>query len=114
MLFAMQCARSMFIVLISWFALQITGEIASVGKVLICWQLLAFTVGPFLGPVVDRFRRRTLFVIGEIVHGAGLVLLALIAFAYSPERTPITFLYGTACLVSVGSLLSYPSSQALI
>ena len=114
MLFAMQCARSMYIVLVSWFALQITGEIAAVGKVLICWQLLAFTVGPFIGPLIDRARRRMVFVMGETIHGAGVALLAFIAWTCSPEHTPISVLYGTACFISVGSLLSYPSSQALI
>ncbi|WP_210242333.1 MFS transporter [Mesorhizobium sp. B2-6-4] len=114
MLFTMQCARSMYIVLVSWFALQIGGDIASVGKVLICWQLLAFTVGPFIGPLIDRSRRRTVFVTGELVHGAGVGLLALIVWSCSPGRTPISVLYATACFVSIGSLLSYPSSQALL
>ncbi|UVK49503.1 MFS transporter (plasmid) [Mesorhizobium sp. AR07] len=114
MLFAMQCARSMYIVLVAWFALQITGEIASVGKVLICWQLLAFTIGPFIGPLIDRSRRRTMFVIGETIHGTGVGSLAFIAWANSPAHTPISVLYATACVISVGSLLSYPSSQALI
>jgi MFS family permease len=114
MLFAMQCARSMFIVLVSWFALQITGETASVGKVLICWQLLAFTVGPFIGPLLDRFHRRTMFAIGETIHGMGVALLAVIASAHPPGHTPIAVLYSAACFISVGSLLSYPSSQALL
>lgn len=114
MLSTMQCARSMFIVLVSWFALQISGDIASVGKVLICWQLLAFAVGPFIGPLIDRSRRRMVFAMGEMIHGAGVGLLALIAWSDSPERTPISVLYATACFVSVGSLLSYPSSQALL
>ncbi len=114
MLLAMQCARSMYIVLVSWFALQITGEIASVGRVLICWQLLAFTVGPFLGPQIDRCRRRRVFMMGETIHGAGVGLLAVIAWFCSPQHTPIGVLYATASLISVGSLLSYPSSQALI
>lgn len=112
--FAMQCARSMFIVLVSWFALQITDEIASVGKVLICWQLLPFSVGPFIGPHLDRFSRPILFAIGETIHGAGVGLLTVIAFAYSPTHTPIALLYVAACVVSIGSLLSYPSSQALL
>ncbi|WP_181171897.1 MULTISPECIES: MFS transporter [unclassified Mesorhizobium] len=114
MLFTMQCARSMYIVLVSWFALQISGDIASVGKVLICWQLLAFTVGPFIGPLIDRSRRRTMFATGEMIHGAGIGLLALIVWSCSPERTPICILYATACFVSIGSLFSYPSSQALL
>ncbi|TPM27705.1 MFS transporter [Mesorhizobium sp. B2-2-2] len=114
MLLAMQCARSMYIVLVSWLALQITGEIASVGRVLICWQLLAFTMGPLLGPLIDRSCRRRVFVIGETVHGAGVGLLALVTWTYSPQHTPISLLYATACFISVGSLLSYPSSQGLI
>jgi MFS family permease len=114
MLFAMQCARSMYIVLISWFALQITGELASVGKVLICWQLLASTIGPFIGPLIDRSRRRMVFMTGETIHGAGVGLLAFIAWISCADHTPISVLYATACFISVGSLLSYPSSQALI
>jgi predicted MFS family arabinose efflux permease len=114
MLFTMQCARSMYIVLVSWFALQISGDVASVGKILVCWQLLAFTVGPFLGPLIDRSSRRIVFAFGEMVHGSGIILLALIAWFNSPDRTPIFVLYTTACFVSVGSLLSYPSSQALL
>lgn len=114
MLFAMQCARSMYIVLVSWFTLQITGEIASVGKVLVCWQLLAFVAGPFIGPLIDRARRHTVFVVGETIHGSGVGLLAFVAWACSPGDTPILALYATACFISVGSLLSYPSSQALI
>lgn len=114
MLFSMQCARSMYIVLVSWFVLQITGDIASVGKVLICWQLLTFAVGPFIGPLIDRSRRRTVFAIGETIHGSGVGFLALTAWMWSPDQPPIAVLYATACFVSVGSLLSYPSSQALL
>lgn len=114
MLFAMQCARSMFIVLISWFTLEITGNVTSVGKVLICWQLLAFTVGPFLGPHLDRLPRRHLFVFGETLHAVGVLLLSLVAVCLSPIDIPIAALYVCACLISLGSLLSYPCSQALL
>lgn len=114
MLFAMQCARSMFIVLISWFTLEITGNVTSVGKVLICGQLLAFTVGPFLGPHLDRLPRRHLFVFGETLHAVGVLLLSLVAVCLSPIDISIAALYVCACLISLGSLLSYPCSQALL
>lgn len=114
MLFAMQGARSMYIVLVSWLALQRTGDLASVGKNLICWQFLAFTLGPFVGPLIDRSRRRMVFALGEAIHGAGVGLLAVIAWTWSPQHTPVGVLYATACFISIGSLLSYPSSQALI
>jgi predicted MFS family arabinose efflux permease len=54
------------------------------------------------------------FAIGETIHGSGVGFLALIALVYSPAHPPIAVLYATACFVSVGSLLSYPSSQALL
>lgn len=114
MLFAMQCARSMFIVLLSWFTLEITGTVRSVGKVLICWQLLAFTVGPLLGPHLDRLPRRHLFALGESLHAAGVLLLSLVALFLSPVDVPMAALYACACLASLGSLLSYPTSQALL
>jgi predicted MFS family arabinose efflux permease len=114
MSFAMQCARSMYIVLISWLALEITNEISAVGRVLVFWQLLGFTVGPLIGPFVDRFRRRTIFMVGESAHGAGIALLALLMLVALAEPPGIHVLYATACLVSVGSLLSVPAVQALI
>ncbi|MBZ9772274.1 MFS transporter [Mesorhizobium sp. CO1-1-8] len=114
MLLFMQCARSMFIVLISWFTLQITGKTTAVGGVLICWQVLALTIGPLVGPHLDRFQRRLLFGLGETTHAAAVLLLAVAARTMVPESVPLLILYGCACLASFGSLLSYPSSQALL
>jgi predicted MFS family arabinose efflux permease len=114
MSFAMQGARSMYIVLLSWLALDITNEVSAVGRVLIFWQILGFALGPLMGPFVDRFRRRTIFIIGEISHGAGIALLALFTLAAVAELPDMTALYVTACLVSLGSLLSVPAVQALI
>lgn len=114
MLFAMQLARSMFIVVMSWLALQITGEMASVGQILICWQFLAFSAGPFIGPLLDRFQHRNVFALGEVIHGTGVAFLAAIIFVRLPLHPPIAVLYGAASTISVGSLLSYPASQALL
>lgn len=114
MFFAMQCARSMYIVVVSWFALHITGEVSAVGKVLVCWQLLGFAAGPFVGTLVDRFKRRSVFIVGECIHGGGIGLLAVYALIWSPDQTSMPVLYVTACIVSVGSLLSFPAIQALV
>ncbi|MBN9235846.1 MULTISPECIES: MFS transporter [Phyllobacteriaceae] len=114
LLFHMQCARSMYIVLISWLALRTGGDVTSVGKVLICWQVLALTVGPFAGHLIDRTRRRRAFAAGEMIHASGVAVLGLIVWAYGPQPTPLAVLYATASFVSLGSLLSYPSSQALL
>ena len=114
LLFHMQCARSMYIVLISWLALRTSGDLASVGKVLVCWQILAFTVGPFTGHLIDRSRRRRAFAAGEVIHGSGVAILCVITWVDGSQSTPLPALYATACFVSLGSLLSYPSSQALL
>jgi MFS family permease len=114
MLFFMQCARSMFIVLISWFTLQITGKTAAVGEVLICWQVVAFVVGPLIGPQLDRWPRRRVFAGGETTHALAVMLLGLAAQILVAERVPLLVLYGCACMASLGSALSYPTSQALL
>lgn len=114
MLFFMQCARSMFIVLISWLTLQITGKTAAVGEVLICWQVVAFAIGPLIGPHLDRLPRRRVFAAGETVHAFAVMLVGLTAQMLAPERFPLLALYCCACMASLGSLLSYPSSQALL
>jgi Na+/melibiose symporter-like transporter len=113
-LFHMQCARSMYIVLISWLALRISGDVGSVGKVLICWQILALTIGPFAGHLIDRSNRRGAFAAGEMIHGSGVAALGVVTWVYGSQPTPLAALYATATFVSLGSLLSYPSSQALL
>ena len=113
-LFHMQFARSMYIVLISWLALRISGDVGSVGKVLICWQILASTIGPFAGHLIDRSNRRRAFAAGEMIHGSGVAALGVVTLVYGSQPTPLAALYATATFVSLGSLLSYPSSQALL
>lgn len=114
MLFFMQCARSMFIVLISWFTLQTTGKTTAVGEVLICWQVVAFAVGLLMAPHLDLWPRRRVFAVGETTHALAMTLLGLAAQILVAERVPLLVLYACACMASLGSLLSYPTSQALI
>lgn len=114
MFFAMQCARSVFVIAIAWFALRLTGQIRAVGWVLIFWQFFGLVVGPFMGAVVDRHKRQVLLALGEGISATGVTGLALYAFLLSPEATPLAMLCVVACIVSVGSLLSMPALQALL
>ncbi|MGX9182557.1 hypothetical protein, partial [Mesorhizobium sp. BHbdii] len=102
------------IVLISWFTLQITGTTKAVGEVLICWQVVAFAVGLLMGPHLDLWPRRRVFAVGETTHALAMTLLGLAAQILVAERVPLLVLYACACMASLGSLLSYPTSQALI
>lgn len=109
-----QLSRCMYFVVMAWFALELAGDIAAVGRVLVWTSLLNLIVGPFLGTVVDRFRRRALFMAGEGLRMAAVAGLALYAWLLSAALAELPALYLTAAVVACGSLLSVPAIQGLI
>ena len=111
---ATKSARAMYYVTMSWLALQITGEVAAVGLVLIWWPLLSLTLGPLIGAIVDRSNRSRIFMLGEGLQAAASAGLALTVSFGTAEDVGIAALYVTACVVSLGSLLSLPAIQGLL
>lgn len=104
----------MLVIILSWLALNITGEIASVGLVLIWRPLLNVTIGPFAGVLVDYFNRRNLFIAGQVLHTAGIAWLILSVHDRSVDQIGMGPLYVTACIVSLAALLSAPAAQGLL
>ncbi|MDE3878728.1 MFS transporter [Sinorhizobium meliloti] len=109
--FAAQCSRTMFVVIVSWFALSIEGRVASVGQLLVWWPLLSLFLGPIMGVAVDHFNRRNLLIVGEGIRIAGVMWLALKIQAGSVD---LITLRETAIIVYFGALISIPSSQGLL
>ncbi|WP_420349393.1 MFS transporter [Pelagibius sp.] len=118
MILATKCGRSMYFVIVSWLALHITGDVASVGLVLVWWPLLSLTLGPLMGAVIDRFNRCNLFILGEGLR-LGAIVGLLLASSFGPpseadEGISMVALHLTACMVSLGSLFSLPATQGLL
>jgi MFS family permease len=114
LIFSAQCSRTMFIVIISWFALSLTGDFASVGRVLVWWPLLSLLVGPIIGVVVDRFNRSGLVVIGESIRTVALTWLVLAVDLDSAGAIGMVSLYAVSFIAYCGALLTMPSTQGLL
>lgn len=104
----------MYFVIISWLALNITGQFASVGLVLVWRPLLSVAFGPFMGVLVDRFNRSSLFIVAQVLHTAGIAWLIFNVYWQSIDQIGLTPLYITACVVSLGILLSATTAQGLL
>ena len=107
-------SQSMFYIIVSWLALKITGSVAAVGLVLVWRPLLSVTVGPFIGVLVDRSNRCTLFILGQILQAVGIIWLIYNVHMYPLGQIEMMPLYVTACVVYLGILLSAPTSQGLL
>ncbi len=71
--------------------LGLTGNVALVGLVFIAGTLPRLVVGPVAGVYVDRYDRRTVMIVTDLLR-AGLVLLVPVAALASPLLTiPLTF-----------------------
>lgn len=110
-IFAAQCSRTMFVIIVSWLALSITSEVASVGRVLVWSPLLSLFIGPFIGVAVDHYSRHRLLIVGEVIRIAGLIWLVLNINMGLKDLMP---LHATAFIVYLGGLASIPSTHGLL
>lgn len=65
---------------VSWWILDETGSAAKMASIFVPYMFITIILGPFLGPLGDRFSRKSLIAIGDTIRFIITFLLALIAF----------------------------------
>ncbi|UOQ91457.1 MFS transporter [Halobacillus shinanisalinarum] len=96
---------------IVWFAYSITGSGMQVGFILVATFLPSVLVGPFLGVIVDRFDRRRLMQLAQLIQGLSVGVLALsIAMGFFH----MWLLYVLTIIQSTASALFLPAQNALV
>lgn len=89
--------------------LSLTGSGEAVGYVLIIKLLPSFFAGPLAGVVADRFNRKTIMIVADIVRG--LLVLGFL-FVQRPEQ--VWIVYAIAALEVVVSTFFDPAKSAAI
>ena len=89
--------------------LTLTGTGEAVGYVLILKLLPAFFVGPLAGVVADRFSRKTIMIVADVLRG--IVVLGFL-FLHSPDQ--VWIVYTLAALQVIGATFFDPAKSAAI
>ncbi|MCL6449700.1 MAG: MFS transporter [Acetobacteraceae bacterium] len=89
-----------------WLSLKLTGSAAGVAGTLLFAMVPAAILTPLAGPLIDRYDRRAVLVLCDVLRGA---MVCSIALAVSMGQ-----LFAIAALVSVLGSLSSPAKRALI
>ncbi|NEK18994.1 MFS transporter [Rhizobium leguminosarum] len=101
-------SRGVFTVTTAWTALTLTNDIASVGRVLMIWSVLALFIGPFVGVFVDRHDRRLC-----VLTGQGVCTIAL-ALPLLPFGLSYSLIVAVSLIWAIGQLLIVGPFDALL
>ncbi len=74
---------SIYSIALAFFILQLTGSSTYMGMVLGITTIPRIIFGPLAGAVVDRYNKKALIVLADIIRGVTIVLIAFLAFTDS-------------------------------
>jgi MFS family permease len=96
---------------VAWHILRITHSEIALGTFAVLQTLPAILLLPFSGVIIDREDRRRLVMMLDLVRGAIILAVALLAFA---NKVKVWELYLMNMLVSAGFWMFWPTISALI
>lgn len=99
------------LVALPWSVLTITGSTAQTGFVLLAQSVPYATGGFFLGPLIDKFPRRTLLVAADVVRA---VLVGLLAVSASLQVVNIPAYAVTVFFVGCANIVSGAAREAVV
>ncbi|MDQ6831812.1 MAG: MFS transporter [Chloroflexota bacterium] len=89
--------------------LALTHSSAAIGLVLLCRSLPAVAIGPFVGPVVDRFPKKPLLIATDLLRAA-----CALGYAGAVIAHATWFLYVGSLLLGLSGVLFNPARAAAI
>ncbi|MEM6829937.1 MAG: MFS transporter [Bacteroidota bacterium] len=98
-------------VAVSWLAYQMTDSAFILGIVTFSKQMAAFFTGLFAGVVADRFNKKKVVQLAQLMIGLASLLLTLVTWW---ELTTIVFLIGVQLFMGLMKGMEMPCRQALV
>jgi DHA3 family macrolide efflux protein-like MFS transporter len=98
-------------VALTWWTLATTGSIALTGVMLIATTLPAVLLGPVAGAIADRWPRKRLMVVCDVLRGALVIGLASLYWAHC--LTPLVVLVASALLATLTAFFM-PAAMAMV
>jgi MFS transporter, DHA3 family, macrolide efflux protein len=101
-----QIGTRLFQVIIILWLQQATGSATLVGFLMMASTIPAVLLGPIGGVVVDRYSRRTVLIVGDLMRGLALVGLGIVLMARSPSVKVVVISLFLYCILegSVGAV----------
>jgi MFS family permease len=102
------------VVLILWLK-QTTGSATLVGLLMMAYTIPNVLLGPLGGVLADRYSRRMVLVIGDVVRGAALLGMGLVLVVWPPSTTVVVVsLFAYAVLGGAVGAIWQPSGVSLV
>lgn len=96
---------------LAWWVLQRTGSAAAMGLVMSLSLLPEIAVGVVAGPLIDRWDRRSILVVTDVLRGAAVLGVTALQVT---GRLTLRGVIVSAVIISVASAFFNPASQAVV
>jgi MFS family permease len=91
-------ARRSYLVCIGWTTLIISNNVATVGQIFFVASITYILAGPFIGIVIDRYKRRKLIILAQLSIAASMLCMGGLIF-YTRDVS-VLWLFATVITVS--------------
>ena len=106
-----QIGDKFYLLALSFWVLDSTGSAALMGIVLFASTIPEVLVGLFAGALVDRFSRKWMIVVTDLIRGIIVLVVAVIAFT---ENLTLPIIIVSQVLLSINTAFFNPASPAII
>ena len=96
-------ARGSYLVCIGWTTLIISNNVATVGQIFVVASITYILAGPFVGIIIDRYKRGKLIILAQISIAASM--LSLGGLIFYTRNISVLWLFGTVISVSIFRLM---------
>lgn len=96
---------------LTWFVMKKTGSSAAMGGVILAYMLPAVFSGLVAGVLLDRYERRKLIMVDNVVRGLIFILLVALLLA---EQVPLAVIYVLIVIAGILSPLSTAGAQTML
>lgn len=109
--FISKAGNAVYEIAAMWYVLQKTGSTTSMGVTLVCATLPAIAASPLAGSIADRFDRKKIIVISDIIQGLIVGVMAVLLYL---NMLKIPIMYLLAGLMSVAGAFFSPAISSSI
>jgi MFS family permease len=98
-------------VALTWFVYEATGSAEALGWLMICYTGPIIVGGLLAGPLLDRFDRRAVMVVDNVVRGLAVALVPLL---YALGRLEVAHVYAVAAVYGLLMMISLAGGPSLV